>query len=290
MALAYLTINLDAFTGDDHPPVSQYSTITLDPGVDHIDAANDVIHVRTIVVSLDQQGKAATANGVPCPLVGPDQRPGVPLVPGVTYAVSASLLRAPLTVGPLTPGQIVDLADVYVPGEPITPDQASVLSAQIAALQAQFLTQDEGVAALVGTSAGPKTQSALARFTSLLPGPLVSGTVTSTGTVVHAVTVIDGVVYGASNNTSIYASEDDGATWSVVDSVPGGSLQMIVKAADGEMVAWTASACYKSAGWGTGTTTWSLKITANGAATSNAPSPSGRAAGWVRVVVAAVIT
>jgi len=36
MALAYLTINLDAFTGDDHPPISQYSTITLDPGADHM--------------------------------------------------------------------------------------------------------------------------------------------------------------------------------------------------------------------------------------------------------------
>lgn len=55
MALAHLTINLDAFTGDDHPPVSSYSTITLDPGADHIDAAADVIHVRTIVVSLDRQ-------------------------------------------------------------------------------------------------------------------------------------------------------------------------------------------------------------------------------------------
>lgn len=55
MALAHLTINLDAFTGDDRPPVSSYSTITLDPGADHIDAAADVIHVRTIVVSLDRQ-------------------------------------------------------------------------------------------------------------------------------------------------------------------------------------------------------------------------------------------
>jgi len=268
MALAYLTINLDGFTGDDHPPVSQYSTITLDPGADHIDAANDVIHVRSIVVSLDRQGKAATANGVPCV----DGR--VPVVAGVAYAVSApNVLRSgPHYIPALTAAQVVDLSDYITPGAPLTPDQAATLTARIVALealQAQFLTQDEGVAALVGTSAGPKTQSALARFTSLLPGPLVSGTVTSTGTVVHAVTVIDGVVYGASNDTSIYASEDDGATWSVVDSVPGGSLQMIVKAADGEMVAWTASACYKSAGWGTGTTTWSLKITANGAATFN---------------------
>jgi hypothetical protein len=33
MALAYLTINLDAFTGDDRPPLSSYSTITLDPAL-----------------------------------------------------------------------------------------------------------------------------------------------------------------------------------------------------------------------------------------------------------------
>ena len=43
MALAYLTINLDDFTGDDHPPISQYSTITLDPGADHIDEDADVM-------------------------------------------------------------------------------------------------------------------------------------------------------------------------------------------------------------------------------------------------------
>ena len=60
MALAHLTINLDAFTGDDRPPVSSYSTITLDPGADHIDAAADVIHVRTIVVSLDRQTREIT--------------------------------------------------------------------------------------------------------------------------------------------------------------------------------------------------------------------------------------
>ena len=57
MALAYLTINLDAFTGDDHPP----DVVVLDdharPGADHIDAAADVIHVRTIVVSLTSRAR-----------------------------------------------------------------------------------------------------------------------------------------------------------------------------------------------------------------------------------------
>ena len=131
MALAYLTINLDAFTGDDHPPVSQYSTITLDPGVDHIDAANDVIHVRSIVVSLDQQGKAATANGVPCV----DGR--VPVVAGVAYAVSApNVLRSgPHYIPALTAGQVVDLSDSITPGAPLTPDQAATLTARIVALE-----------------------------------------------------------------------------------------------------------------------------------------------------------
>jgi hypothetical protein len=131
MALAYLTINLDAFTGDDHPPVSQYSTITLDPGVDHIDAANDVIHVRSIVVSLDRQGKAATANGVPCV----DGR--VPVVAGVAYAVSApNVLRSgPHYIPALTAAQVVDLSDYITPGAPLTPDQAAALTARIVALE-----------------------------------------------------------------------------------------------------------------------------------------------------------
>ena len=130
MALAYLTINLDAFTGDDHPPVPSYSTITLDPGVDHIDAAADVIHVRTIVVSLDRQGKAATANGVPCV----DGK--VPVVAGVAYAVSApNILRGgPHVIPALAADEVKNLADVYVPGVPLTPDQALGLAAQIAAL------------------------------------------------------------------------------------------------------------------------------------------------------------
>ena len=131
MALAYLTINLDGFTGDDHPPVSQYSTITLDPGADHIDAANDVIHVRTIVVSLDQQGKAATANGVPCV----DGK--VPVVAGVMYAVLApNVLRdGPHYIPALTAGQVVDLSDYITPGAPLTPDQAAILTARIEALE-----------------------------------------------------------------------------------------------------------------------------------------------------------
>ena len=131
MALAYLTINLDAFTGDDHPPVPSYSTITLDPGADHIDAAADVIHVRTIVVSLDRQGKAATANGVPCV----DGK--VPVVAGVAYAVSApNVLRGgPHYIPALTAAQVVDLSDYITPGAPLTPDQAATLTARIVALE-----------------------------------------------------------------------------------------------------------------------------------------------------------
>ena len=132
MALAYLTINLDAFTGDDHPPVPSYSTITLDPGADHIDAAADVIHVRSVVVSLDQQGKAATANGVPCV----DGK--VPIVAGVMYAVSApNVLRdGPHYIPALTAGQVVDLSDCITPGAPLTRDQAAILTARIKALEA----------------------------------------------------------------------------------------------------------------------------------------------------------
>lgn len=151
MALAHLTINLDAFTGDDHPPVPSYSTITLDPGADHIDAAADVIHVRTIVVSLDRQGKAATANGVPCV----DGK--VPVVAGVAYAVSApNVLRGgPHYVPALTAGQVVDLSDYITPGAPLTPDQAATLTARIVALEgaATGVESVSGTVVLDGTGA-----------------------------------------------------------------------------------------------------------------------------------------
>ena len=154
MALAYLTINLDAFTGDDHPPVPSYSTITLDPGADHIDAAADVIHVRTIVVSLDRQGKAATANGVPCV----DGK--VPVVAGVMYAVLApNVLRdGPHYIPALTAGQVVDLSDYITPGAPLTPDQAAILTARIKALETT--PPDHG--ALTGLSDDDHAQYALA--------------------------------------------------------------------------------------------------------------------------------
>ena len=157
MALAYLTINLDAFTGDDHPPVPSYSTITLDPGVDHIDAAADVIHVRTIVVSLDRQGKAATANGVPCV----DGK--VPVVAGVAYAVSApNVLRGgPHYIPALTAGQVVDLSDYITPGAPLTPDQAAALAARVTALEAtppgsagDATTTTKGIVRLAGDLGG----------------------------------------------------------------------------------------------------------------------------------------
>ena len=122
MALAHLTINLDAFTGDDHPPDAVVLDDHARPRRDHIDAANDVIHVRTIVVSLDRQGKAATANGVPCV----DGK--VPVVAGVAYAVSApNVLRdGPHYIPALTAGQVVDLSDYITPGAPLTPDQAAI--------------------------------------------------------------------------------------------------------------------------------------------------------------------
>ena len=159
MALAYLTINLDAFTGDDHPPISQYSTITLDPGADHIDTAADVIHVRSIVVSLDRQGKAATANGVPCV----DGR--VPIVAGIAYAVSApNVLRGgPHYVPALTAGQVIDLSDYITPGTPITPDQASVLAAHISdteAALAQEVTDRQGADAAHVAAVDPHPQYA----------------------------------------------------------------------------------------------------------------------------------
>lgn len=104
MALAHLTINLDAFTGDDRPPVSSYSTITLDPGADHIDAAADVIHVRTIVVSLDRQ--TPRDHRMPGHVVGVlrHQLPGGATTGWMWIDATGSTLTARLvtTSGPLT--------------------------------------------------------------------------------------------------------------------------------------------------------------------------------------------
>ena len=189
MALAYLTINLDAFTGDDHPPVPSYSTITLDPGADHIDAAADVIHVRTIVVSLDRQGKAATANGVPCV----DGK--VPVVAGVAYAVSApNVLRGgPHYIPALTAGQVVDLSDYITPGAPLTPDQASALAARVT----QEVTDRQDADAAHVAAADPHPQyTTTAEAAAAAPVQSVAGktgAVTLTASDVGAATAAQGV-------------------------------------------------------------------------------------------------
>lgn len=104
MALAHLTINLDAFTGDDRPPVSSYSTITLDPGADHIDAAADVIHVRTIVVSLDRQTPRVTGCPAMWAACSGTNSPGGSTTGWMWIDATGSTLTARLvtTSGPLT--------------------------------------------------------------------------------------------------------------------------------------------------------------------------------------------
>lgn len=122
--VARLAIDLDAFTGADAPPVSRSSTMTLRPGGIHVGSGK--IHVGDIKIRFTPEGKPVTANEVPV-------TDGlVPVLPGVTYAVHMpSSLPGAHTVGPLVDGTITNLADVIVPGAPLTPSQASALQAQI---------------------------------------------------------------------------------------------------------------------------------------------------------------
>ena len=96
---AHLYVNLDAYTGDDSPPLPTWTSITLDPQGPHPDPVTDRVHVGVIVVRLDSAGVAITANGAPV------TAGRVPVLAGVTYAISGATLSG--TVGPLTDGQDV---------------------------------------------------------------------------------------------------------------------------------------------------------------------------------------
>ena len=122
--VAYLTIDFDAFTGDDAPPISRYSAMTLRPGDIHVGSGK--VNVGDITIRFAPEGKPVTVNGAP--VTGGL----VPVLPGVTYAVHMpSILTGAYTLGPLVDGTTTNLADVLVPGAPLTPDQASALQAQI---------------------------------------------------------------------------------------------------------------------------------------------------------------
>lgn len=128
--VAHLKIDLDGFNGADSPPLGARTRVLLDPQVDVTDPAADKVYVGRVSVSLGSDGRPTTANGTAV-----DPAIGVPLLAGVTYAVSSTALRTTGTVGPLTEGQTYNLADVYVPGAPLTPDQAAALTARIVALE-----------------------------------------------------------------------------------------------------------------------------------------------------------
>ena len=128
--VAHLKIDLDGFNGADSPPLGAWTRVLLDPQVDVTDPAADKVYVGRVSVSLGSDGRPTTANGTAV-----DPAIGVPLLAGVTYAVSSTALRTTGTVGPLTEGQTYNLADVYVPGAPLTPDQAAALTARIVALE-----------------------------------------------------------------------------------------------------------------------------------------------------------
>ena len=128
--VAHLKIDLDGFNGADSPPLGAWTRVLLDPQADVTDPAADKVYVGRVSVSLGSDGRPTTANGTAV-----DPAIGVPLLAGVTYAVSSTALRTTGTVGPLTEGQTYNLADVYVPGAPLTPDQAAALTARIVALE-----------------------------------------------------------------------------------------------------------------------------------------------------------
>ena len=276
MALAYLTINLDAFTGDDHPPISQYSTITLDPGADHIDAAADVIHVRSVVVSLDQQGKAATANGVPCV----DGK--VPIVAGVMYAVSApNVLRdGPHYIPALTAGQVVDLSDYITPGAPLTPDQAATLTARIVALETtppgggavDSVNGQVGAVVLDAADVGAATAADLegkADARMPLPGSGVPVSVYDAATNVPYWLGRDRRTIYRGGSSTLKTSTDDGATWVTATTFAFTPYIVGVRDLDnGEVIVATAASggtpgkLYVSSGFGTPGVTWTKKLDA----------------------------
>lgn len=82
-------IDLDGFDGADSPPLGAWPRILLDPQADATDPAADKVYVGRVTVSLGPDGKPTAANGAAV-----DPTIGVPLLAGVTYAVSSTALRA----------------------------------------------------------------------------------------------------------------------------------------------------------------------------------------------------
>lgn len=116
------------------------------------------------------------------------------------------------------------------------------------------------------------------RIAAAMPCPLQNVAVTTIDptTGVWVADAIGDTFYG-SRQGKIWRSNDGVSGWTEVCNVPaGGTISNLLPTPDGEVVAVMLSGVYKSAGWGTGSVSWTQKVTPNGTAQ---PHPFGASGG-----------
>lgn len=97
------------------------------------------------------------------------------------------------------------------------------------------------------------------------PPVLSSVTVTElTAEMVSPFAMVGGSLIGRSGGTALRISTDAGESWAPCGTSPV-TFYAMLDTSDGEVVALGSTTIYKSSGWSTGSPTWSLKATTNGA-------------------------
>ena len=81
----------------------------------------------------------------------------------------------------------------------------------------------------------------------------------------NIITTIGSTLYGVDAGT-IYQKTAESVAWSSVTAAPGGAstIPLMFLADDGEVIVVTSTQIYRSIGWGTGSVTWTLKVTNSG--------------------------
>lgn len=128
-------------------------------------------------------------------------------------------------------------------------------------------------AAVAGVVNQAQTKAALSDVFAagkLPPAPLTGATLTSAPTTPHAIEKFGGYLWGYRPTLGNIYRSADGVTWATYCAAPSANgIMRIIPTADGEVIVATVIEVWRSTGWGTGSPTWTKKLTANGTATFN---------------------
>ena len=185
---------------------------------------NEVTHTYTAVIDYLTSDGSRPVAGIPTVNVGP-------------FSLPSS-----------TPG-VVDLDDLLSSGN--VPEAESLIT---------FATRDYVDETVSDLEAGLSATYA-SREISLRVPDLAAVDLTTDVTLIP-IEVFDGYVWAVDDDV-LKRSDDDGATWATVATLPAGSVSRIIPTSDGEVVLTNGSVVWKSSGWtaNPATATYSVKVT-----------------------------